>query len=80
MSMMSPDSYAEKFKNASIKKLIKERREIITFLHQYEDDYILGHKKEQAIVKPSPSTQYWVYNEYLKSITELIEQKHQQKY
>ena len=80
MSMISPDSYAEKLKNASIKTLIKERRELIAFLHQYEDDHILGNKKEREIVKPSPSTRYLMYNEYLRAITELIEKKRQQEY
>ena len=80
MSMMSPQLYANKFQNAPMQEIINERRKLIQALCQYEDDYILGNKKERVIVEPSPSARYSVHNEYLIAITELIETRRQQEY
>ena len=49
MSIMSPQSYANKFQNAPMQEIINERRKLIQALYQYEDDHILGNKKIMCI-------------------------------
>ena len=80
MSMMGPETYKMSLEGASLKDLVRQRRELINSLYEYEDAHIFGDEEVFSIMKPSPETRYSMNNEYLKEITDLIEKKRKQLY
>lgn len=75
--MISPNGYKEEHKNLSLVELIDKRNELIGSLNNYENNHIKNNNGYdlEGIKLPSPATQYYCRNEYLKEITDLIIEK-----
>ena len=72
--------FREDYENKSLEELVRIRRKLWKELREYEDIYVLKKVKipnleETLLVCPSPETVYWVKNEDLKMITDLIREK-----
>ena len=70
--MISPDTYRKEFESASLKKLQRERAELIRFMKKYESHAL---PEDDYYIDPSPEVRYSCYKDYLFVLFELIEEK-----
>lgn len=68
--MISPQTYAEQFKNYTLEQCVAERDELITQLKEFELNLNFD-----SLIFPTPLTQYNVRVEYLKALCDLIADK-----
>ena len=71
MSMISPETYAEQYKDMSYEELLPVRDELIQDIWKFEKSEDKG-----GDYLPSPKTIYQVYLEYLGKLCELITDKY----
>ena len=70
--MISPFSFRAEHENDSLKKLQRERAELIRYMKKYENHEL---PEEDYHMCPSPEVHYSMYKDYLWEILELIEGK-----
>ncbi|MBR0419855.1 MAG: hypothetical protein IJI66_11865 [Erysipelotrichaceae bacterium] len=68
--MMSPQVFIEEFKDKSVEYCIEARDNLINELKRFETEPDYSSDKF-----PSPLTQYLVYVDYLKELSDVIAQK-----
>lgn len=65
----------EEYENKSLKELIEDRNNLLIKLKKFEDEYIFNTPEIDEYTKPSPETIYYVNNQNLMILTELINEK-----
>ena len=73
--MISPQAYAAQFKNCTLEQCIQERDELLSELKEFELNPVYDR---DAMIKPTPMTQYKVKVECLKELCDLIREKIEQ--
>lgn len=76
--MISPELFKEHNKDKTLKELVIARNQLLDSIKDYENRKILNNSNELTpddLVKPSPETRYNLNNQYLKEITDLINEK-----
>lgn len=68
--MISPEAFAEMYKDATLEELYRLRREIMEELLSFEDQ-----SQTESHMDPSPDTIYAMNNLYLLETCRLIEEK-----
>ena len=71
MSMISPETYADQYKDMSYEELLPIRDDLIRDIWNFEKSEDTG-----GSIQPSPKTIYQVYLEYLGKLCELIADKY----
>ena len=70
--MIDPKSFRERFENATLDEIIKERDKLIREIRRYEKGKI---SLEELSRCPSPETVYYCNNLYLAELCYLINEK-----
>ncbi len=79
--MISPDYFAERWKDLSYPKLIRERNRLIRFLKDFEKKEMAGDRSDpEWNYCPSPDVQYQMYLEYLAKLCGIMEEKYNREY
>lgn len=79
--MISPEMYAEQFKDATYKEMIKERDSLIRYIRKYEKLEKAGdHSGEEWMIHPQPDVRYQMYMEYLAALLLLMKDKYNEEY
>lgn len=76
--MISPELFKEQNKDKTLKELVIVRNQLLDSIKDYENRKILNKSNELTsddLVKPSLETRYNFNNQYLKEITNLINEK-----
>lgn len=73
--MIAPETYAEQFKNCTLKQCIQERDELLKELREFELHPVYDR---DARMMPTPMTQYKVKVDYLNELCNLIREKVEQ--
>lgn len=73
--------FREDYENKSLKELTEERNNLLKSISWYEKEFILGETKKitEIYVNPSPELVYKIDNENLIMLTELINEKLEEK-
>ena len=74
--MISPEMFADEYKENSYEELIKVRDNLIQDIRRFEKGNIT---EEEMMTKPSQDTRYQCNLEYLAEICKLIQEKYNQK-
>ena len=79
--MISPEMYAEQFKNATYKEMIKERDSLIRYIRKYEKLEKAGDRSgEEWMIHPQPDVRYRMQMEYLAALLLLMKDKYNEEY
>ena len=70
--MISPQTYVAQYKNCTLEQCVAARDELIEELKEFELDPVYDR---DAMMLPTPMTQYSVQVDYLKELCDLIAQK-----
>ncbi len=70
--MISPFSYRAEHENDSLKKLQRERAELIRYMKKYENHEL---PEDDYHMCPSPEVHYSLYKDYLWQLFELIDER-----
>ncbi len=70
--MISPFSYRAEHEKDSLKKLQRERVELVLYMKKYENHEL---PEDDYMMCPSPDIVYSCYKDYLFEVLELIEEK-----
>lgn len=70
--MISPFTYKDIHKDDSLKKLQRERADLIRYMKKYENHEL---SEDDYMMCPSADLRYSFYKDYLWQILELIEEK-----
>ena len=74
--MISPEYYAEQYKDSSYEELLRIRDELIKNIRAFEKGKI---DKSAYMILPSPSTIYQMNLQYLAEMCKLIHEKYNRK-
>lgn len=79
--MISPEMYAEQFKDVSYQEMIKERDGLIRYIRKYEKLEKAGDRSgEDWRIHPQPDVRYQMYMEYLSALLLLMKTKYNEEY
>lgn len=79
--MISPTSFAEKWKDLSYLKLISERDRLIRFLKDFEKKEMAGDRSDpEWKYCPSPEVHYQMNFEYLAVLCGIMREKYNSEY
>ena len=79
--MISPYTYADRFEDASVEEIIKERDHLVRQLRKLEKIVLDKDKKDEAWqFCPAPDVQYQMTLGYLSEICRLLEKKYNEEY
>ena len=79
--MISPEMYAEQFKDASYQEMIKERDSLIRYIRKYEKLEKAGDRSgEDWMIHPQPDVRYQMYMDYLAALLLIMRNKYNEEY
>ena len=79
--MISPEMYAEQFKEASYQEMIKERDSLIRYIRKYEKLEKAGDRSgEDWMIHPQPDVRYQMYMDYLAALLLIMRNKYNEEY
>ena len=79
--MISPEMYAEQFKEASYQEMIKERDNLIRYIRKYEKLEKAGDRSgEDWMIHPQPDVRYQMYMDYLAALLLIMRNKYNEEY
>lgn len=79
--MISPETYAEQFKDASYEEMMEERDQLIRYLRKYEKLEKAGDRSgNEWMVHPQPVVRYQVYMEYLSVLLKIMRDRYNEEY
>lgn len=79
--MISSEMYAEQFKDATYKEMIKERDGLIRYIRKFEKLEKAGDRSgEEWMIHPQPDVRYQMYMEYLAALLLIMKDKYNEEY
>ena len=79
--MISPEMYAEQFKDASYQEMIKERDSLIRYIRKYEKLEKAGDRSgEDWMIHPQTNVRYQMYMDYLAALLLIMRNKYNEEY
>lgn len=79
--MISSEMYAEQFKDATYKEMIKERDGLIRYNRKFEKLEKAGDRSgEEWMIHPQPDVRYQMYMEYLAALLLIMKDKYNEEY
>ncbi|MDO4648557.1 MAG: hypothetical protein Q4B26_07890 [Eubacteriales bacterium] len=79
--MISPESYADQFKDASYEEWIKERNGLIRYIRKFEKlERANDRSGDDWMIHPTPEVRYQMYLEYLSEICSFMHKKYNAEY
>ena len=79
--MISPEMYAEQFKEASYQEMIKERDSLIRYIRKYEKLEKAGDRSgEDWMIHPQPVVCYHLFMAYLAALLLFMSNKYNEEY
>lgn len=79
--MISPMAYIKEYEKLPYLELMKEREQLISYLHEFEKNELIGDRSSpEWEYLPSPEVRYQMFFEYLAELCKLMSRRYNEEY